>query len=184
MIPLRIAATWSLLENPRPTAQELINAAAAVGTLDALTVLIRFIRYSDSIYGGNYPGLSREVAMRFTTRLGLKVQRLLSDPSIILFNRWQLLFAVKLVCIYGTAEPSYSDGRVPPDALLELLLKINDFIDKDDVSVAREGDISTSSASVWQTILKEHVLFSGEQPQNLVGRYYNIAFERQSPAQN
>jgi len=162
--------------------QDLVKATQAINRLDALTVLIRLFRFADSRYGGNYELLSKVVAERFTTPIGLQVQRLLRDPRVVLFNRWQLLFGIKLVCTFGADKLSSADGRVPPDDLLELLLNINDFIDRDNVTISDEANGPVNVASAHQTVLKEHFLFSDEQPQNLVGRYYNLLFELSDPS--
>ena len=173
---LKVAITWSLLGNRMPTQDDLLESARAINQKDGLTVLIRFLRMRDRSYGGNDTELNELVTGLLSGKIGAQVRGRMTNPQFVFINRWQLLFGIKLLLVFGAEPQVVRGGTVSLDDLTRLLLQINDFID--DGFHSQQRGVEDAEAAVDRTMLQEHFLFADEQPQNLVGRYYNLLVER------
>jgi len=92
----------------------------------------------------------------------------------VFFSKWQLLFAVKMICVYGLDDLPKAEATVPADDIVRLLLIVNDFIHRDFGEADPLDSKSDQWASVKGQLISQTVLFSREQPRYLIGRYYDL----------
>ena len=91
--------------------------------------------------------------------------------------KWQLLFAIKLLCTLGSRNPA--KAQVGDDKFLDLLLMTNGFypLGKSDLGTA-EG----VKATVQRLALLGYSLIQHERPINLIGRYSELFGRLAAPA--
>jgi hypothetical protein len=171
-----VLISWSFLGFPNPSESDLIAAATKLNRLDALVVLIRLLRMADSGKTAATELLNLRVPTFSQTTLGIQVTEAYKQGDTLFLNKWQLLFSIKVVCLYSRDETPSQDAIVPPDDLYRLLLLVNDFVYRD---FGRPSELSSESeqwTSLKGSLIKQAVLFSREQPRYLVGRYNDLFF--------
>ena len=104
-------------------------------------------------------------------------ERLSRESHWIFFSKWQLLFAIKLLCTFGSTEPG--KAQVKDDKFLDFLLMTNDFYARG------ESDLSTDEGlkgSVQRVALQGYSLIQHELAINLIARYYELFGRLAAPA--
>ncbi len=166
-----VIVSWAGLGNKLPTESELIDFIKGLNQRDGLIVLIRLLRMADSGKTSAAERLNLDAGKYLKTALGEGIVAMLDqNPNAVFFSRWQLLFGVKLLCVFGNTKSSEDK----PDDVIKLLLMINDFIYRDyGVPGKFESEIEKKE-SVLSSLIKQNLLFAREQLRYLIGRYYDL----------
>ena len=154
-----------------------IDKHRSLAMSDALSALIRFLRFGDAGSTSRFHMLDDHVEELFRNDIGRRVRsHLATTPNRVFFTRWQLLSAIKLVCTFGARGDG--DGQVRPVRLLELLLMVNDFVHRDYGDSGPLDTVEQQIASVGGQALKGYSLLHHEPPMGLIGRYADILGSR------
>ena len=166
LVPL----SYQILTGEKVTESSLLEVLSRVSTSDALPDLIRFSQYAESFNPTQYEYLDAQVSNLFGSTLGARVAaKLDQSDEFIFFSKWQLLLAVKLVCVFG-ARSNHQTG--PSDALLlRFLLMVNHLIDYHPDEPRELNTDEEVMAEVKKSILRGYVSNDMEYPIALIGRY-------------
>ena len=138
--------------------------------LRSLIALLQFGETSEPSSPLEFPTLDRRLKEIFPNHAAIRVAaHLESADHLIFFSKWQLLFAIKLACAFGSRNADAQD--IDLDHLLDLLLMVNDFYPgRASPQESREAGIKP----VQEAILRQYALVQHETPHHLIGRYAEI----------
>ena len=125
------------------------------------------MQYGDAIEPPSYKILDSRVRELFPTETARRIAaRLSPEREWIFFSKWQLLFAIKLVCAFGSRDPS--KARVRDDSVLDLLLMTKGFYPRAESAL---DTIERAMEAVKRDALLMYSLIQHERSNNLIGRY-------------
>jgi hypothetical protein len=101
----------------------------------------------------------------------------MAQGSSHIFTKWQLLFAIKLLCVFGERRTVEQGHAVSPDSILQLLLMVDDFVDRDSDDQPDYSTEELQRAAVKSQVIRQMLLFD-EQTRYLVGLYEDLFFHR------
>ena len=167
---VRVPLPWTTLTGNPVSETELLETIGQLSVERTLPVLISLLQYGDLTYPPAYEILDREVRDLFPTATARRIAGELARRSHwMFFSKWQLLLAIKLVCVFGSRDAGTSGTS--DTQLLKLLLMINGFYPGGEESPnTPEGDIQ----AVQKTTLHGYALIQNERPYNLIGRYAEL----------
>ena len=132
--------------------------------------LITLLQYGDASEPPAYRVLDSRVHRLFPTAKGYRIAKRLSLGSEwIFFSKWQLLFAIKLLCTFACRDASRA--QVSDDKFLDLLLMTNGFYPRGNPDLHTAKDIGETLQSL---ALLGYSLIQHEPPGSLIGRYSEI----------
>lgn len=167
---VRVPLSWGVLHRREIAERDYIEAIRQLPMEQLLPALLTLLQYGDASEPPAYGTLDRRICDLFPTRAGRRIaERLSQENHWIFFSKWQLLFAIKLLCTFGARNPA--KAQVGDDKLLDLLLMTNGFYP------LGESDLGTAEglkATVQQLALLGYSLIQHERPMNLIGRYSEL----------
>lgn len=170
---VKVPLSWEVLHGEEVSEPDFIQAICQLPVGQLLPGLITLLQYGDSSEPAAYETLNRQICDLFPIGAARRIERKLSlESHWMFFSKWQLLFAIKLLCTFGSTcedKALVKDGK-----FLDFLLITNGFYP------SGEFDLSTDEGvkgAVQKAALQEYALIQHERPINLIGRYSEL-FER------
>ena len=167
---VRVLLAWSKLYGNSVSESEFVEAVGRLPLGQVLTDLVRLLQFGDAKEPPAYSELDGRISELFPGETARRIADELSEGSHwTFFSQWQLLFAIKLVCTFGSRD----GGQLPvtDDQFLELLLIINDFYPRGESGpITIEGVVT----GLKKTTLRGYSLVRGENPYYLIGRYAEL----------
>ena len=170
---LKVFLDWKAIQGQTISEQEFIRKINQLSTEEGLKPLITLLQYGDASEPDGYGELDRRIRQIFPTSTGLRIEKQLSqgDPWIF-FSRWQLLFAIKLLCAFGS--PETDKDPVSDEQILQLLLMTNSFYPQGKPNATPDTDSSEALDILQIHALMGYSLIQREHPANLIGRYADL----------
>ena len=182
LIPLdsrvQVPLPWETLYGHALSEDDFVQAISELPVAQLLPCLVTLLQYGDASDSAAYQTLDRQVRKLFPTRAARRIaERLSQESHWIFFSKWQLLFAIKLLCTFGSTEAG--KAQVKDDKFLDFLLMTNGFYDRG------ESDLSTDEGvkgAVQRVALQGYSLIQHERLSNLIGRYSELFGRLAAPA--
>ena len=174
---VRVLLTWGSLYGSTLSESEFVEAVGRLPLRQVLPGLVRLFQFADAKEPPAYIALDGRVSELFPSKTGRWIADELSKKSHwTLFSRWQLLFAIKLVCTFGSRDECQMS--ISNDQFLELLLMTNEFYPK-----GESGPITIEGVKkdLKRTTLRGYSLIGGENPYYLIGRYSELFGQLAAP---
>ena len=128
--------SWGVLHGQEVSEPDFIQAICQLPVGQLLPGLITLLQYGDSSEPAAYETLDRQICDLFPTWAARRIERRLSlESHWKLFSKWQLLFAIKLLCTFGSTDAG--NAQVKDGKFLDFLLMTNGFYP------SGESDLST-----------------------------------------
>ncbi len=162
--------SWRLLSGQEVSETEFLQEIRELPLQQVLPGLIRLLQYGDANEPSGYGVLDRRVTHLFNTETANRIKGWLSEGRPwIFFSQWQLLFAIKLICSFGSRN--VINSPVTDSQFLKLLLMTNDFYP--------QGESAPDTAegifeNLQRTALRGFSLIQREKPWMLIGRYAEL----------
>ena len=168
---VRVPLTWGMLNSENVSESKLIAAIGQLPLDPVLPRLVKLLQLCDIKEPPTYGELDGRVSALFPSVTASRIASRLSQegPPFIFFSRWQLLFAIKLVCTFACRDASRV--QVTDNQLLKLLLMTNDFYPGGESATNATEDFIEGLKS---TALQGYSLIQGEKPMYLIGRYAEL----------
>ena len=168
---VQVPLTWGVLHDGQEVSEsDFIQSISHLPIGQFLPGLVALLQYGDADEPPSYQMLDRQIHDLFPTRTALQISERLSQESHwIFFSKWQLLFAIKLLCSFGS--PGAGEGPVTDAKFLDLLLMTNGFYPRG------ESDLTTAEGveeTVQRLSLLSYSLIQHERPSSLIGRYSEL----------
>ena len=162
--------SWRLLSGQAVSETEFLRDIRELPLQQVLPGLIRLLQYGDTNEPSAYGVLDGRVTDLFNAETANRITGCLSQGRPwIFFSQWQLLFAIKLICSFGSRN--VSSLPVTDDQFLKLLLMTNDFYPQGESAPdTTEGIIE----NLQRTALRGFSLIQREKPWMLIGRYAEL----------
>ena len=133
---VRVPLSWEILHGQAVSEDDFIQAISELPVGHLLPGLITLLQYGDASEPAAYKTLDRRISNLFPTWAARRIAgRLSRETHWMFFSKWQLLFAIKLLCIFGSTDAGKT--QVKDDKLLDFLLMTNGFYPRG------ESDLST-----------------------------------------
>ncbi len=167
---VRVPLTWEVMYNRTVSETDFLRVINKLPVTQVLPGLITLLQHGDASEPPGYSTLDSRVSNIFATDKARRItERLSIGNEWIFFSKWQLLFAIKLLCIFGCYDPDRM--RVSDNDVLDFLMMTNGFYP--------HGESETTTSSDVEGILKKLTLLSysliqHERPQSLIGRYSEL----------
>ncbi len=162
--------SWGILHGKEVSEPDFIQAISQLPVVRLLPGLITLLQYGDASEPAAYKTLDRRICDLFPTGRARRIaERMSRESHWIFFSKWQLLYAIKLLCTFGSRNPTRA--QVGDGKFLDLLLMTNGFYP------LGESDLSTDEgvkATVQRVALLGYSLIRHEHPSNLIGRYSEL----------
>ena len=175
---VRVPLSWEILHGKAVSETGFVLTISQLPLGQFLPGLITLLQYGDSGEPPAYEILDRRILDLFPTRKARRIaERLSRESEWIFFSKWQLLFAIKLLCTFGSRDAG--KAQVNDDKFLDLLLMTNGFYPRG------ESDLSTAEGvmeTVQRVALLGYSLIQHERPSSLIGRYSELFGRLASPA--
>ena len=118
--------SWGVLHGREVPEPDFVQAISQLPVGRVLPGLITLLQYGDASGPPAYAELDRRVCDIFPTETARRIADWLSrEPELIFFSKWQLLFAIKLLCTFGSRDAS--QAQVSDYKFLDFLLMTNGF---------------------------------------------------------
>ena len=167
---VNVLLTWSHLTGQEVTEAEFLQEIRELSLQQVLPGLIRLLQYADTNEPMFYGVLDRRITDLFNAEKAHQIaERLSKGRPWIFFSQWQLLFAIKLICSFGSR--SASDLQVTDGQILRLLLMTNDFYPQGESAPDTPQGIIEN---IQRTVLRGFSLIQREMPKVLIGRYAEL----------
>ena len=167
---VNVLLNWEVLYGQTVSETDFVRAINQLPLENLLPPLITLLQYGDANEPVTYRELDRRIPALFPTSVAhLVADRLSQGSHWIFFSKWQLLFAIKLLCVFGAREPV--EVRVNDEQFLKFLLQTNGFYSHGESSAATTEDVIEI---VQKAILSNYSLMHREPPKNLIGRYGDL----------
>ena len=167
---VRVLLSWGMLYGKPASESDLVEAVGRLPLGQALPHLVRLLQFGDASEPPAYGELDDRLNELFPCETARWIAGELSEgPPWIFFSQWQLLFAIKLLCTFGSREAG--QVQVTNDQFLKLLLMTNEFYPRGESGpLTVEGVVS----GLKRTTLRGYSLVTGESRYYLIGRYAEI----------
>ena len=167
---VEVPLNWELLYGEKVSETEFLRDIRRLPLDQMLPRLVGLLQFGDTGGRPAYRILDNLVDDIFNTvRAGRIADWLSQGKSWIFFSQWQLLFAIKLICAFGSrdaGEVEVTDGQ-----LIKLLLMTNGIYPK---GISDVATIEDAVEGLKSTALKGYSLPSREHPWMLIGRYSEL----------
>lgn len=162
--------SWRLLSGDAKSETEFIQEIRELPLQQVLPRLISLLQFGDASEPSYYGVLDSRVTDLFSTALARRIARKLSEGRPwVFFSQWQLLFAIKLICTFGSRNES--SVSVTDEQFLKLLLLTNDFYPQGESAPDTTEGIFEN---LQRTALRGFSLIQREKPWMLIGRYAEL----------
>ena len=122
---VQVPLSWNMLHGQGVSEHEFVRAINQLPVGQLLPTLITLLQYGDASEPAAYEILDRRVCDLFPTWAASRIaERLSREHHWMFFSKWQLLFAIKLLCTFGSREAGKAQVS---DKVLDLLLMTNGF---------------------------------------------------------
>ena len=162
--------SWRLLSGQEVSETEFLQEIRELPLQQVLPGLIRLLQYGDTNEPSAYGELDCRVTDLFKAETANRIKGRLSEGKPwIFFSQWQLLFAIKVICSFGSRNVSsvpVTDGQ-----FLKLLLMANDFYPQGESAPDTTEGIFEN---LQRTALRGFSLIQREKPWMLIGRYAEL----------
>ena len=173
-----VPLSWGLLYGEEVSEIELLREIRLLPFEQVLLGLIRLLQFGDADGQPAYRTLDSRADELFPTGRTDRVADWLSQGKPwILFSQWQLLFAIKLICTFGSRDAV--EVEVTDDEFLKLLLTINGFYPQ---GISAAATIEGKVESLKSVALRGYSLPPREHPGMLIGRYSELLGRLVTPA--
>ena len=174
LIPLesrvRVPLSWEIVRGKAVSEGDFLQALSELPVGKLLPGLVTLLQCGDASEPAAYRTLDHRISDLFPTWAARRIaERLSRESHWVFFSKWQLLFAIKLLCTFGSTDASIA--QVKDDKFLDLLLMTNGFYPRG------ESDLSTDEGvkgTVQRLALLGYSLIQHELPSNLIGRYSEL----------
>lgn len=170
---VQVPLSWEVLHDQEVSEPDFIQTICQLPVRQLLPALITLLQYGDSSYPAAYGTLDRQICSLFPIGAARRIERKLSlESHWIFFSKWQLLFAIKVLCTFGSMcedKAQVKDGK-----LLDFSLMTNSFYPSGETDPSTDNDVK---GTVQMAALLGYSLIQHERPVNLIGRYSEL-FER------
>ena len=174
---VQVPLSWGGLHRQEVSEPDYVHSISQLPVGQLLPGLITLLQYGDASEPAEYETLDRRINGLFPSLVARRIADKLSRESKgIFFSKWQLLFAIKLLCTFGSREEG--KAQVNHDEFLDFLLKTNGFYP------LGEPDFSTNKGveeAIQRIALLGYSLIKHELPSNLIGRYSELFGRLASP---
>ena len=162
--------SWGVLDGQEVSELDFVQSISQLPVGQLLPGLVTLLQYGDASEPPAYEILDRRVRDLFPTSKARRIsERISRGNEWIFFSKWQLLFAIKLLCTFGSQDAGRA--QVSDDQFLDLLLMTNGFYPRG------ESDLSTAEGimeTVQRVALLGYSLIQHERPSSLIGRYSEL----------
>ena len=167
---VQVPLSWEVLHRKAVSETDFVLMIGQLPLSKFLPVLITLLQYGDASEPPSYETLDRRVRDLFPTEKARRiVERLSRENVLIFFSKWQLLFAIKLLCTFGSRDAG--NAKASDDQFLDLLLMTNGFYPRAESALDTAEDLTEA---VQRLALLGHSLIQHEQPNRLIGRYSEL----------
>ncbi len=170
---VRVPLSWEILHGHAVSEDDFIQATSELPVGQLLPGLITLLQHGDASEPAAYKTLDSRICDLFPTWAARRIaERLSRESHWMFFSKWQLQFAIKLLCTFGSTDAG--KAQVKHGKFLDFLLMTNGFYPRG------ESDLSTDEGvkgTVQRVALLGYSLIQHERPIDLIGRYSEL-FER------
>ncbi len=167
---VRVLLSWEMLRGQEVSESDFVRAIGQLPVGQLLPGLIALLQYGDASEPAAYKTLDRRICDLFPTWAARRIaERLSREDHWVFFSQWQLLFAIKLLCTFGSRDAGKDQAN--DDKFIDLLLRTNSFYP------GGESDLSTEDGvegAVQRSALLGYSLIRHERRSNLIGRYSEL----------
>ena len=167
---VRVPLSWGVLHGQEVSETHFVHLIGRLPVRRILPGLITLLQYGDASEPATYGTLDNRINDLFPTLTARRIaERLARESHWMFFSKWQLLFAIKLLCTFGSQKDE--EAQVNSDDYVDFLLMTNGFYPP------AESDFSTSCGveqAIQRVALLGYSLIKHERPQNLIGRYSEL----------
>ena len=167
---VRVPLSWAALNETPVSETGLLEMVRQLPVESLLPALVSLLQYGDASEPPAYEVLDRRVRDLFPTETARRITVALERESHwMFFSKWQLLLAIKLICVFGYRGKARDN--VDYSQFLKLLLMVNGFYPGgEEVPNTPEGAME----AVQETALQGYSLIQYEHPRSLIGRYAEL----------
>ena len=167
---VRVPLSWELLHRQEVSESDFVRAIGQLPVGQLLPGLIALLQYGDASEPAAYETLDRRICDLFPTWAARRIaERLSQEDHWVFFSQWQLLFAIKLLCTFGSRDAGKEQAN--HHKFIDFLLMTNSFYP------GGESDLSTEDGvegAVQRSALLGYSLIRHERRSNLIGRYSEL----------
>ena len=170
--------SWEDLHGQAVSETVFVKALSQLPLEPVLESLISLLQYCDLAGRSNYEKMDNQIYDLFPTKMGRRIDdRLSQGLPWAFFSQWQLLFAIKLLCAFGSRD--VARVQVTDDQLIRVLLMTNGFYPSGE---SDPGTVEGLVMTFHKAILRGYSVIPREQPMNLIGRYSELFGRLAAPA--
>lgn len=174
---IAIPLPWETVSGSQVSETAFLDALRQLPRDRLLVPLIKLLQHIDAPVQPKPINMDGSVPQLFPGALGRRAyDHLKRSNRLIFFSTWQLLFAIKLLCTFGSKAPEAD--KLDPVQTLKLLLMVNSFYPDDPSSPSTEEDAVKQVQSV---ALRGYALPHYERPSDLIVRYATMYGEIAAP---
>ena len=167
---VQVPLSWEVLHGREVPEPDFVRAISQLPVGRVLPGLITLLQYGDASEPPAYAELDRRIRDIFPTETARRIADWLSrEREWIFFSKWQLLFAIKLLCTFGSRDASKS--QVSDSKFLDFLLMTNGFYPSGESDL---GTVEGFTETIQRISLLVYSLIQHERPSNLIGRYSEL----------
>ena len=167
---VQVPLSWGVLHGKEVSERDFVHAISQLPVVQLLPGLITLLQYGDASDPAAYETLDHRICDLFPTGRARRIaERMSRESHWIFFSKWQLLYAIKLLCTFGSLDPT--KAQVEDGKFLDLLLMTNGFYPLGESDLGAEESIK---ATVQRVALLGYSLIRHEQFSNLIGRYSEL----------
>ena len=167
---VQVPLSWGVLHDREVPESDFVQAISQLPVGRVLPGLITLLQYGDASGPPAYAELDRRVRDVFPTETARRIVDWLSrEPELIFFSKWQLLFAIKLLCTFGSSDAN--QAQVSDYKFLDFLLMTNGFYPSGESDLGTVGGVTDA---IQRVSLLSYSLIRHERPINLIGRYSEL----------
>ncbi|MDE2815085.1 MAG: hypothetical protein OXK81_00085 [Chloroflexota bacterium] len=175
---VQVPLAWEVLQGQEVSEPDFIQAICQLPVRQLLPGLITLLQYGDSSEPAAYETLDRQICDLFPIGAARRIERKLSlESHWKFFSKWQLLFAIKLLCTFGST--SEDKAQVKDGRFLDFLLMTNGFYPSGEFDLSTDEGVK---ATVQRAALQGYSLIQHERPINLIGRYSELFVRLAAPS--
>ncbi len=167
---VRVPVCWKMLHREEVSESDFVRAISQLPVGQLLPGLIRLLQYGDASEPPKYETLDHRICDLFPTRAARRIaERLSAESHWIFFSQWQLLFAIKLLCTFGSRDAGKDQAN--DQKFIDFLLMTNSFYSRGETDLSTEEGFERT---VQKVALLGYSLVRRELPTNLIGRYSEL----------
>ena len=152
---VQVPLSWGILHGREVSEPDFVQAISQLPVGQLLPGLITLLQYGDASEPAAYKTLDRGICDVFPTWAARCIaERLSRESHWMFFSKWQLLFAIKLLCTFGSTAAG--KAQVKDDKFLDFLLMTNGFYPRGESDLSPQTKASRElfkGSSYWGTRL-------------------------------